>query len=91
MTSGGRMMDMSLLEEIFEKTKRLNIEDQRIVLGLVDRLSRPRGESGKSLKEHARKINFPKEDLAEIAEAIKDFDNIEPDKEINLDARNVST
>jgi hypothetical protein len=69
------MTDRTLADEIFDVVKHLNTEDQRLVLSLVKRLLRPPGETGAALKERARKINFPKEDLAEIAEALKDFDN----------------
>jgi hypothetical protein len=72
----GAMIERSLADEIYEQAKRLSANDQQLVLELVNRLAPPRGESGASLMERARKINFPKEDLAEIAEALKDFEMI---------------
>ena len=57
--------------EFLDKWRNLTPNDQQFVIDLMRRLTQPFGEPGDQLARHAHEINFPKEDLAEIAEAIK--------------------
>ena len=73
-------------QEFIEKWRKLTPNDQQFVIDLMQRLTQPLGEPGDQLARHAREINFPKEDLAEIAEAIKELDEDIQSREIDLDA-----
>jgi pyruvate-formate lyase-activating enzyme len=80
------MTIMTIEQQILDEVRQMSPAQQREVLEAARRIKdRPEGEPGHLLLKRAREINFPAEDLAEIAEAIKDFDEIVPDKEIDLD------
>lgn len=73
-------------QEILNELRQMSPAKQREVLEIARGINdRPEGESGDSWGQRAREINFPPEDLAEIAEAVKEFDEITPDKQIDLD------
>ncbi len=72
---------MTVVEQkILDEIRKLDTGQQQQVLAYIRRLERPRGEPGWQLVKHAREINFPPEDLAEIAEAIKDCERIDWDE-----------
>lgn len=74
---------LSVKEQLLHQIDNLTPEQQKQVLDYTLQLQQsklPPGTPGRVLVERARKINFPKEDLAEIAEAIKDFEKINLDE-----------
>lgn len=80
------MTDVSYEDEILEQIRRLDLEGQRRVLEFARSLGRPKGEPGWRIVQHAREINFPKDDLAEIQQAIEDFcEQVEDFPEIDFD------
>ena len=81
------MAAISYEQEILEQIRALNEEQQKEVLAFARTLKRPKGISGLEAIRIAEEINFPKEDLAEIAEAIKDLDEYADDEDIDLDAQ----
>jgi len=78
-------MGISYAQEIMTEVQDLEPERQREVLQYIRALKRPKGMSGKEFVAHIRAIRFPSDDLAQIAEAIKDLNVIEPEEDINLD------
>jgi hypothetical protein len=77
--------------DLLEKWRKLEPNDQQIVIDLMRRLSRPIGEPGDRLLQHAREINFPKEDLAEMAAAIAELENDAEDDEDIVDGLTVQS
>lgn len=64
------MTVISYEQAILEQVRQLTEEQQRQVLAFTRTLNRPKGISGKEAIRIAREINFPKEDLEEMAAAI---------------------
>jgi hypothetical protein len=71
------MTDRTLADEIYEKAKQLDDTEQQRVLEFMSQLKRPRGTPGYLAVQYAEEFNFSKEDLAEIEEALKDFEEID--------------
>lgn len=65
------MAAISYEQEILEQIRDMNEEQQKEVLAFARGLKRPKGLSGKEAIRLAEEINFPKEDLEEIAKAIQ--------------------
>jgi hypothetical protein len=59
-------------QEILERVQQLNPDQKKQVLDFVQKLTQPRGESGRDFLERTKGINFPKEDLEEIARIIEE-------------------
>lgn len=75
-------------QQILEQIRELSAEQQRQVLEFTRSLKRPKGISGTEALSIAREINFPKEDLAEMAAAIAELENdVEDDEDIDFDAQ----
>jgi hypothetical protein len=70
-SSGGNVM-AAIEQEIIEQIRRLNPEQQKQVLNFVRELSYEKGETGREFIERTKGINFPKEDLEEIARIIEE-------------------
>jgi hypothetical protein len=84
------MAAISYEQEILEQIRDMNEEQQKEVLAFVRSLRRPKGISGLEAIRIADEINFPKEDLAEIAEAIQEMRMNVPDfgkEDIDFDAQ----
>jgi len=81
------MAAISYEREILEQIRDMSEEQQKEVLAFARGLKRPKGISGLEAIRIVEEINFPKEDLAEIAEAIKDLDEHVDDEDIDLDAQ----
>jgi hypothetical protein len=71
------MTDRTVIDELYDEAKQLDEENQRVLLAIARLLAQPRGTPGYLAVQYAEEINFPKEDLAEIAEALKDFEEID--------------
>ncbi len=67
-------------QEILEQVHKLDADKQRRVLEFVRSLTHPRGEPGSKLIADIRRLNFSPEDVAEMAEAIKDCERIDWDE-----------
>ena len=61
-------------QELLEQFKRLDTEQQKQVLDFVHRLTQPRGELVKDFLERTSHIHIPKEDLAEMARYIEEYE-----------------
>ena len=59
-------------QELFEQIRKLDTEQQQQVLDFVRQLNRPQGELGKDFLERTAAIQFPKEDLEEMARIIEE-------------------
>lgn len=67
-------------QAILDEVRKLKPDQQQQVLDFIRRLELPRGEPGWRLIQDAREIDFPADDLAEIAEAIEDCEKIDWDE-----------
>lgn len=78
-------------QQIIEQIRDMSDEQQRQVLEFTRTLKRPKGISGKEAIRIAEAINFPKEDIEEMAAAIAqlrdEWRHIEEDEEIDFDAQ----
>jgi mRNA-degrading endonuclease RelE of RelBE toxin-antitoxin system len=73
-------------EEVLKILKTLDDSEKKQVLDYLRVISKPQGESGKKLIEDIRKLNFDKESLREMQEAIDEAcEVIEDFRDINLD------
>jgi hypothetical protein len=79
------MVTVSLEQQIVEAVHTLSREQQREVLEYIRALKMPEGMTGREFIAHVRALNFPPEDLAEIAEAIRELDVIDPEEDVRLD------
>jgi ribosomal protein L22 len=74
-------------QQILDQIRNMSDEQQRQVLEFTRTLKRPKGISGKEAIRIAEAINFPKEDLDEMAAAIAELHDSEDDEEIDFDAQ----
>jgi hypothetical protein len=58
--------------ELVEKLHRLSAADQELVVSLVERLGRPKGEPGHLFIERTRDIHFNQDDVQEMEQAIEE-------------------
>lgn len=80
------MADISYEDEILASIRLLDEAGQRRVLEFIRGLSRPKGEPGWKIVQHARKINISSKDLDEMRQAIEEAcEIIEDFPEVNLD------
>lgn len=83
------MTEISMEQEIITEVHKLSHEQQRQVLQYVQLLTashRPKGEPGWKMVQAAREINFPKEDLEEMAQAIEEWcERVDDFPEVDLD------
>jgi hypothetical protein len=68
------MADSPLEQELISRIQRMSVDQQRKLLSFAQQIQHelPAGIPGEVLIERARRINFPKDDLAEIAKAIEE-------------------
>ena len=83
-------MDTKTLEqEILSEVRKLDFEMQSHLLQIVKGLTNTNriiGEPGWRMVQHARELNFPKEDLAEMEAAIEEWcERVDDFPEVNLD------
>lgn len=72
---------VSSKEEIIRELDKLDKDQLNEVLQFTRRLTRPRGEPGHLLVQHAREIQFPREDLEEMKRIIEeDHEQIDADE-----------
>jgi hypothetical protein len=83
------MEQKTLEQEILNEVRKLDPEMQTHLLEIVRGLANParvRGEPGWRMVQHARELNFPKEDLAEMAQAIEEWcERVDDFPEVDLD------
>ena len=61
-------------QELLEQFKKLDRNKQKQVLDFVHQLTHPKGELGRDFIARTSQIHFPKEDLAEIAQYIEEYE-----------------
>jgi hypothetical protein len=59
-------------QRLIEQIRRMDPEQQQALLDYAHTLSQPRGLSGAEMIRLAQEVNFPPEDLKEMAEAIEE-------------------
>lgn len=69
-------MDSPVEQRLIEQIQRMNREQQQALLDYAHTLSRPRGLSGAEMIRLAREVDFPPDDLKEMAEAIEEGWNL---------------
>lgn len=73
-------------QELLERVRKLSLGDQRLVMDLVERLARPRGESGKEFLDGTQNVHIAPTELAIMEQAIEDAcERISGFPEVNFD------
>lgn len=66
--------------ELWEKITRLDAEQQKQVLDFVQRLAQPKGEPVRDIMQHAKELDFPRDDLEQMKQFIEEeFERIDWD------------
>jgi hypothetical protein len=73
-------IESGFLDELFAQIRDLPVNDQEFLMLVVKKLKQPRGESIQAILKQAREINFSKQALAEMEEAIKETEFIDLDE-----------
>lgn len=82
------MAEQTYEQELLNEFRQLNETKQQQAVEYVRGLRlRPRGETGRKIIAHAQQINWPKEDLEEMARAIEEAcEQVDDFPEVDLDA-----